>query len=88
MLLALLLCVRWEEVGGREAAVWLGIRWEDTLEARRWLGPFLSTESTHCSQRVIVWIGIDSAVSGSKWAGATGGIDCSDWCSVLSIRNY
>lgn len=52
MLLALLLCVSWEGLGNKQAAVWLGIRWKDILEARRWLGPFLSTESTHCSLRV------------------------------------
>jgi hypothetical protein len=72
VLLALLLCVQWEGMGGGEAAVWLGTRWEDTLEARRWLGPFLSTESTPCSQRVRVWAGRDSAVSGPNWAGVGG----------------
>lgn len=39
-------------MGGREAAGYLGLRWQDILEAWRWSGPSLSTDSTRCSQRV------------------------------------
>lgn len=39
-------------MGSRDAAGCLGFRWQDFLEAWRWSGPSLSTDSTRCSQRV------------------------------------